>query len=62
MNFALYIARKLSLKQISDDHSNSQRTSRSLVFATCGVTLAIIVMILSIVIICGFKNEVTSKI
>ena len=55
MNFNLYIARKLKL-------SNDKRSNAILNIAKYGIALAIIIMILSLSIINGFKNEIESKI
>ena len=56
MNYELFIARRLKLA------SGDRAGSPSLTVAVVGVVLAIVVMILSIVIVLGFKNEITSKI
>lgn len=55
MNFNLYIARKLKL-------SNNNRSNAILNIAKYGIALAIIIMILSLSIINGFKNEIEGKI
>ncbi len=56
MGFELFIARRLKLG------SNGSKGSPSLNVALIGVALAIAVMILSIVIVMGFKSEISSKI
>lgn len=56
MGFELFIARRLKLG------TNGSKGSPSLNVALIGVALAIAVMILSIVIVMGFKSEISSKI
>ena len=57
MNVELFIARRIKLSGKAH-----QGGSPSLSVATCGVVLAIVIMILSVVIVMGFKQEVTHKI
>lgn len=57
MRFELFIARRLKLGG-SDDRS----AAPNLTIAVIGMVLAIVVMILSITIVCGFKSEVKNKI
>lgn len=56
MNVELFIARRIKLS------GKQHQGSPSLSVATCGVVLAIVIMILSVVIVMGFKREVTHKI
>ncbi len=52
MNHDLYIARRLKL------HGGQQKGSPSLTVALVGIVLAVVVMILSIAIVMGFKGEI----
>ncbi|TAE39499.1 MAG: ABC transporter permease, partial [Sphingobacteriales bacterium] len=56
MNLALFIAKRISI--------NSQRTFSKLIvrIAVLGIMLGIMVMILSVAIIKGFKGEIREKI
>ena len=56
MSHEMYIARRMRLN--NDRHKGSP----SLTVALVGVVLAVVVMILSIAIVMGFKDEITSKI
>ena len=56
MNHDLYIARHLKL------HGGQQKGSPSLTVALVGIVLAVVVMILSIAIVMGFKGEISGKI
>jgi lipoprotein-releasing system permease protein len=56
MNHDLYIARRLKL------HGGQQKGSPSLTVALVGIVLAVVVMILSIAIVMGFKGEISGKI
>lgn len=56
MKFELFISRRLKLG------SSEGTASPSLNVALAGIVLAIVIMILSIVIVMGFKREVTGKI
>ena len=56
MNHDLYIARRLKL------HAGQQKGSPSLTVALVGIVLAVVVMILSIAIVMGFKGEISGKI
>ena len=56
MNQELYIARRMNL---NNEH---QKGSPSLTVALVGIVLAVVVMILSIAIVMGFKGEITGKI
>lgn len=56
MNQELFIARRMSLD------SGRQKGSPSLTVALIGIMLAVVVMILSIAIVMGFKGEITGKI
>ena len=56
MRFEFFIASRLKL-------GSSEKTGKpSLNVALTGIILAIVIMILSIFIVLGFKNEITSKI
>lgn len=55
MKVELFIARKLKLG------NDTKSASPSLNVATIGIVLAILIMILSVVIVLGFKNEITHK-
>ena len=57
MRFELFIAHRLKL-----GGSGSQTVAPNLTIAMVGIVLAIIVMILSITIVCGFKKEISNKI
>ena len=56
MNHDLYIARRMSLD------SGQQKGSPSLTVALVGIVLAVVVMILSIAVVMGFKGEISGKI
>lgn len=56
MKTEIFIARRLKLG------NGGKRGSPSLNVATAGVVLAIVIMILSVVIVMGFKKEITNKI
>lgn len=56
MNHEVYIARRLKL------NNERQEGSPSLTVALTGIVLAVVVMILSIAIVMGFKGEITGKI
>lgn len=56
MRYELFIANRLQLGQAS------QKGSPSLNVAVAGIVLAIVVMILSVVIILGFKSEINGKV
>ena len=56
MNHEWYIARRMTLD------SERQKGSPSLTVALIGIILAVVVMILSIAIVMGFKGEITGKI
>ncbi len=56
MNHELYIARRMSL------NGKRQKGSPSLTVALVGIVLAVVVMILSIAIVMGFKGEISGKI
>ena len=56
MRHELYIARRMKLD------SDQQKGSPSLTVALVGIVLAVVVMILSIAIVMGFKGEISGKI
>lgn len=56
MNHELYIARRMKLD------NERQKGSPSLTVALVGIVLAVVIMILSIAIVMGFKDEISSKI
>ena len=56
MNHELYIARRMTL------NNERQKGSPSLTVALVGIVLAVVVMILSIAIVMGFKGEIAGKI
>lgn len=56
MNYSLFIARRLKLDK------DSNRSTPSLNVALVGIILAIVVMILSVTIVLGFKQEISSKV
>ena len=56
MNHEIYIARRMKLD------NERQQGSPSLTVALVGIVLAVVVMILSIAIVMGFKGEITGKI
>ena len=56
MNHELFIAQRMKLD------SGRQKGSPSLTVALVGIVLAVVVMILSIAIVMGFKGEITGKI
>ena len=57
MNHEMYIARRMKL-----DSGRQQKGSPSLTVALIGIVLAVVVMILSIAIVMGFKGEISGKI
>ena len=57
MNHELYIARRMRLQS-----GRQQKGSPSLTVALVGIVLAVVVMILSIAIVMGFKGEISGKI
>lgn len=59
MKFELFIARKLS---VGADENNISTSTPILNIAVLGIVLAIVIMILSITIVCGFKKEISNKI
>ncbi len=59
MSFELYIASKLNTQ---NNNEKQHKTTKSLSIAVFGITLSIIIMLLSITIVCGFKKEITDKI
>lgn len=56
MTLALFIARRLSLR------SASGKTQSGIVIAVTGIALSVVVMLLSIAVMMGFKNEIRHKI
>lgn len=56
MNYSFFIAQRLKLAK------DTRQASPSLNVALVGVSLAIVVMILSVAVVMGFKREITSKI
>ena len=56
MNHEIYIARRMKLD------NERQQGSPSLTVALVGIVLAVMVMILSIAIVMGFKGEISGKI
>jgi len=56
MNHELYIARRMKLD------TGRQKGSPSLTVALVGIVLAVVIMILSIAIVMGFKDEISGKI
>ena len=56
MNHELYIARRMTL------NGERRKGSPSLTVALVGIVLAVVVMILSIAIVMGFKGEISGKI
>lgn len=56
MNHELYIAKRMTL------NNERQKGSPSLTVALVGIVLAVVVMILSIAVVMGFKGEITGKI
>lgn len=57
MNHELYIARRMRL-----NNAGQSKGSPSLTVALIGIVLAVVVMILSIAIVMGFKGEISGKI
>lgn len=57
MNIALFIARKLQLKG-----SKRHTSSSSSIIAVSGVAIAIFVMVLTLCVVHGFKNEIKDKV
>lgn len=58
MRYEFFIARKLRL----GGEENKKKSAPILNIAIAGIILAIVIMILSVSIVCGFKHEITSKI
>lgn len=56
MNHELYIARRMTL------NGHRQKGTPSLTVALLGIVLAVVVMILSVAVVMGFKGEITGKI
>ncbi len=56
MNHEIYIARRMAL------NGQRQKGSPSLTVALVGIILAVVVMILSVAVVMGFKGEIASKI
>ena len=56
MNHEVFIARRMTL------NNERQKGSPSLTVALVGIVLAVVVMILSVAIVMGFKGEITGKI
>lgn len=59
MSFELYIAKKL---RTNNKLKGVQKNTPSLTIAVFGMSLAIVVMILSITVVSGFKKEISDKI
>lgn len=59
MKLEFFIANRL---KTGSQEGTDNSTKPSLNIAVCGMTLAIIIMILSITIVCGFKKEISNKI
>ena len=59
MKFEILIARRLKIGSVGDARQSS---TPSLGVAVFGMTLAIVIMILSITVVCGFKREISQKI
>ena len=57
MKFEFFFARRLRL-----DGSGNKSVTPNLTIAVLGMVLAIVIMILSITIVCGFKKEISNKI
>lgn len=58
MKLEFFIANRLKSVKVENDNTSTP----SLNVAIIGMTLAITIMILSITIVCGFKNEISTKI
>ena len=58
MKFELYIARRLRLK----NYNGSKQNSPSILIAVIGVALAIVIMMIAIVVVLGFKHEIRDKV
>lgn len=58
MRFDFFIANRLK----ADEGDFAQSSNKNILFAKVGMTMAIMIMILSISIVNGFKNEITEKI
>ncbi|MBR1882677.1 MAG: ABC transporter permease [Muribaculaceae bacterium] len=61
MNAELFIAQRLKL-DANGDPTTPQQASPSLSVALAGIVLAIVVMILSVAVVIGFKDEITHKV
>lgn len=59
MKFEFLIARRLKIGSVGDARKSA---TPSLGVAVCGMTLAIVIMILSVTVVCGFKREISQKI
>lgn len=55
MNVALFLSKRLSLQQ------NDRSTSPGVVIAVTGIALSLIIMMISIAVVTGFKKEITDK-
>ena len=58
MNLSLFIARRL----YSNEHHDRRISRLAIQIATIGVTIGLAVMILSVCVLLGFKNELTEKV
>lgn len=59
MNLEFYIAKRI---RTSEQKGGNGKAIPSLNIAVIGMTTAIVIMILSITVVCGFKSEISSKI
>ena len=57
MNISLFIARRLHLKG-----SKKESSSSSTIIAITGVAIAIIVMVITLCVVLGFKHQIREKI
>ena len=58
MNFSLYIAKKL----YSSGNGNKRASLPAIRIAIFGVAVGLAVMILSVAVVFGFKDEISSKV
>ncbi|MCM1449974.1 MAG: FtsX-like permease family protein [Clostridiales bacterium] len=62
MNIALYIARRLSLGRYDAESGVTERRSPAVAIAITGISLSIVIMLLTLAIVPGFKHQVTRKV
>lgn len=59
MKFEIFLAKRLKM---TENEEGKRTSTPSLNIAIIGMTLAIVIMILSVTVVCGFKQEISNKI